>query len=317
MTKVSELLKKYSIYLILVVLIGFFTAMNPVFLTGKNIMNIIRQVSYLGVGCVGMMACMLCGTIDLSLGASVTLNNIIMAVLMVKLGVHPVLACLTGIIVSSAFGLLNGWVYSNLHMPPMIVTLSTKLIMSGIAYLMVKGMPVYGFPNGFSVIGQGYIAGVIPICAICMFVCLIIAAFIFDKTTLGRHFFAVGSNANAALLAGVNVKRVQQIAYMLSGFFAGLAGIVLLSRTMSGQVTAGDGLEFNVISALTVGGVSIEGGTGKVSRALIGILIMGILTNGFVIIGVSTYMQDVIKGTILLVSVGFDCVQRYRARNAT
>ena len=138
---------------------------------------------------------------------------------------------------------------------------------------------------------------------------MLFGAFFLNKSYIGRGFFGVGSNKQAAALSGINVKAVQCLAYSICGFFGGIAGIILLSRTNSAQVTAGTGFEFDVITALVVGGVSLDGGRGKMSRALIGVLIMGVLLNGFVIIGISTYTQKVIKGIILLLAVGFDCVQ--------
>lgn len=311
MDKVLNFIRKYSIFVVLAVLILFFSGMNPVFLSPSNLINITRQISYLGIGCVGAMCCMLTGGIDLSLGSAVTMNNIFIAYLMVNMGVNPVIACLLGVLLTTLCGLFNGLVVSKLDMPPLIVTLSTQLILSGAAYMLAKGMPIFGFPQGFNFMGQGYI-GPIPVCVIIMVVCMAIGAFILNETYIGRYFFAVGSNAQSAQLSGINVKRIQQLAYSLSGFFGGISGMVLLSRTNSGQVTAGTGFEFDVISALVVGGVSVAGGTGKMSRALVGVLIMGVINNGFVIIGVSTYMQSIIKGCILLLAVGFDCVQRAR-----
>lgn len=309
MEKTLNVVRKYSIFIVLLVLVAFFACLNPVFISIGNLINITRQVSYLGIGCVGAMCCMLTGGIDLSLGSAVTMNNILIAFLMVKLGVHPVLACLAGVVMNTAIGYINGYVVSTFNMPALIVTLSTQLILEGAAYILAKGMPIFGFPEGFNFIGQGYV-GPIPFCVILLIICMLIGAFLLNKTYFGKYFFAVGSNAQASQLSGINVKQIQRLSYSLSGFFGGICGIVLLSRTNSGQVTAGKGFEFDVISALVVGGVSVSGGTGKMSRALIGVLIMGVLNNGFVIIGVSTYMQSVIKGFILLLAVGFDCVQR-------
>lgn len=307
--QIGNLLKRYAILMVLMALIVFFTALNPVFLSVSNLVNIVRQISYLGIGCVGGMCCMLTGGVDLSLGKAITMNNILISWLMVNQGVNPWLAMLIAVIMNTAVGFANGFIIANFHMPPLIVTLSTQLILSGASYLLANGMPIFGFPQWFTVFGQGYV-GPVPICAIIMVVCMAVGAFLLNRTYIGRRFFAVGSNAQAAELSGINVKRITYLAYSICGFFGAIAGIVVLSRTNSGQVTTGQGFEFDVISSLVVGGVSIEGGSGKMSRALIGVLIMGVLNNGFVIIGVSTYTQYVIKGFILLVAVGFDCVQR-------
>lgn len=307
----SKSLKKYGIYLVLIVLIIAFSIATPQFLTVSNILNVARQAAMLGVASVGMIFVIIIGGIDLSVGSMVTFVNIFVAYLMVNAGVSPILAALMGIFVTTLIGLFNGWVVANIKIPALIATLATQIIFEGAAYIIAGGMPIFGFPKSFSVLGQSYI-GFIPLLVIVMIICLIIGSFILNKTFFGRHFYAVGSNAEAAELSGIQVKRVNYLAYSLCGFFAGLSGVMLLSRTSSGQVTAGKGFEFDVISALVLGGVSVTGGSGNISCAVAGILIMQVLSNGFVLCGISTYWQMAIKGVILLAAVGFDMIQKQR-----
>ncbi len=308
---VKQFVKKYAIYLVLLALIIIFSIASPQFLRVSNIVNVVRQASMLGIASVGMIFVMIIGGIDLSVGSVVTFVNIIVAYFMVNMGMNPVLASLVGIGASTLIGFFNGWVVANIKIPPLIVTLATQIIFEGWAYIIAGGMPIFGFPKSFAVLGQGYV-GIIPIPVILMVICLIAGSFILNKTFFGRHFYAVGSNAEASELSGVRVKRVHYLAYSLCGFFAGLSGVVMLSRTNSGQVTAGQGFEFDVISALVLGGVSVTGGAGSISCAVAGILIMQILSNGFVLCGISTYLQMVIKGCVLLVAVGFDMLQRMK-----
>ena len=308
---VKQLVRKYAIYLVLIALILIFSVASPQFLRVSNIVNVVRQASMLGIASVGMIFVMIIGGIDLSVGSMVTFVNIIVAYFMVNIGIHPVLASLIGIGAATLIGFFNGWVVANIKIPPLIVTLATQIIFEGWAYIIAGGMPIFGFPKSFAVLGQGYI-GIVPIPVIIMVICLILGSFILNKTFFGRHFYAVGSNAEASELSGVRVKRVHYLAYSLCGFFAGLSGVVTLSRTNSGQVTAGQGFEFDVISALVLGGVSVTGGAGSISCAVAGILIMQILSNGFVLCGISTYLQMVIKGCVLLVAVGFDMIQRMK-----
>lgn len=308
---VKQFVKKYAIYLVLLALIIIFSIASPQFLRVSNIVNVVRQASMLGIASVGMIFVMIIGGIDLSVGSMVTFVNIIVAYFMVNMGMNPVLASLVGIGASTLIGFFNGWVVANIKIPPLIVTLATQIIFEGWAYIIAGGMPIFGFPKSFAVLGQGYV-GIIPIPVILMVICLIAGSFILNKTFFGRHFYAVGSNAEASELSGVRVKRVHYLAYSLCGFFAGLSGVVMLSRTNSGQVTAGQGFEFDVISALVLGGVSVTGGAGSISCAVAGILIMQILSNGFVLCGISTYLQMVIKGCVLLVAVGFDMLQRMK-----
>jgi ribose transport system permease protein len=222
------------------------------------------------------------------------------------------LASILALIMSAAIGFTNGWIIANIRMPPLIVTLAMLIIVEGLAYLICKGLPIYGFPKSFAVIGQGYI-GPIPIPVIIMIVILAIGSFILNKTYFGRYFYAVGGNEQAANLSGIKVNNVKYLVYTLSGFFAGIAGIVILSRTNSAQVLSGKGLEFDVLTACVLGGVSVTGGFGKISNVVAGVLILGVLSNGLVLLDVSQFAQMVIKGSVLMLAVAFDCLQRRKA----
>ncbi|GAA0178347.1 ribose ABC transporter permease RbsC [Clostridium sediminicola] len=303
--------KKYGIFVVLLLLIIFFSITSKVFLAPSNLFNIARQVSMLGIAAVGMAFVLLLGGIDLSIGSQITLVNIVTAWLMVNAGVNPVIASIIAIIMSTSIGFINGWIIANIKMPPLIVTLATMTVIEGLAYIICKGMPIFGFPKAFTVLGQGYI-GPIPIPVIIMIVILAIGAFILNKTYFGRYFYAVGGNEEAAKLSGINVNRVKYLVYTLSGFFAGIAGIVMLSRTNSGQVLAGKGFEFDVLTAVVLGGVSVNGGYGKISNVVAGVLIIGVLSNGLVLLDVSQYVQMLTKGLVLLLAVAFDCLQKNR-----
>jgi ribose transport system permease protein len=264
----------------------------------------------LGIAAVGMTFALLLGGIDLSIGSMVTLVGIIGAWLMVIAGINPVLACIIVLIAASALGFANGWSIANLQIPPLIVTLCSMTILEGLAYIISKGIPIYGFPESFAAVGQGYVAGIAPIPVIIMIVILGVGAFILSCTYFGRYFYAVGGNEEAALLSGIDVKKVKYLAYTLSGFFAGIAGIVTLSRTNSGQPLAGKGFEFDVLTAAVLGGVSVNGGYGKISNVIAGVFIIGVLTNGMVLLNISSFVQMVIKGSVLFAAVAFDCLQK-------
>jgi ribose transport system permease protein len=265
----------------------------------------------MGIASVGMAFVLLLGGIDLSIGSNITLVNIVAAWFMVKANIHPVPACLISLGMATGVGFFNGWVIANIKMPPLIVTLSTMTILEGLAFIVCGGVPIFGFPRWFTVIGQGYL-GPVPIPVIIMAVILAAGAFILNQTYFGRYFYAVGGNEEAASLSGINVKRVKYLVYTLSGFFAGVAGIVMLSRTMSGQALAGKGFEFDVLTAVVLGGVSVNGGYGRISNVVAGILILGVLSNGMVLMNITQYMQMVIKGAVLLAAVGFDCYQKQK-----
>ena len=304
--------KQFGIWLVLLVLLIFFSIASENFLNSNNLLNVARQVSMLGIVAVGFAFVLLLGGIDLSVGSVVTLVNIVCAWLMVNAGWHPAVAITASLALSAAIGFLNGWIIANIQMPPIIVTLAMLIIIEGVAYLISEGLPIYGFPESFAVIGQGYL-GPIPIPVIIMAVVMALGGFILSKTFFGRYFYAVGGNEEAAKLSGIDVNKVKYLVYTLSGFFAGVAGVVILSRTNSGQVLSGKGFEFDVLTACVLGGVSVAGGVGKISNVLAGVLILGILSNGLVLLDVSQFVQMVIKGAVLLVAVAIDSLQHRKA----
>lgn len=309
MKKVVNLIKGRAIYVAFVALFIIFSCLSSDFLTPTNLLNIARQIAVLGVASVGMTYVILIGGIDLSTGSIITFVNIIAAYLMVNSGMNMWLAILISLIASTGIGFLNGFLVANLNIPSLIVTFASQTIFEGLAYIISNGMPIFGFPKGFAVIGQGYL-GFIPVPAIIMIVVFIIGGFLLNKTYFGRYFYALGGNEMASQMAGIRTKRVKYLIFSLSGFFAGVAGIIMLSRTNSGQPTAGKGYEFQVITAVALGGVSLAGGSGKLSNVVAGVMIMGILKNGMVLLNVSEYVQMVVEGIILLLAVGFDCIQK-------
>lgn len=301
-------LKEKAIWIVLIVLFIAFTIANSRFIAPTNLMMIARQVSMYGIASIGMTFVILIAGIDLSTGSIITLVNIVCATLMVHFGVNMWLAILCTLIMATLIGTLNGFMVSTIKIPALIATFVSQIVFEGAAYLLCGGTPVYGFDERFKVIGQGYL-GPIPIPVIIMIVCFALGSFILNKTYFGRYFYAVGGNEEAARLSGIRVGKIKYLIYSLSGFFAGLAGIVMLSRTNSGQPTAGKGYEFDVITCVVLGGVSVNGGYGKFSNVVAGVLIIGVLTNGMVLMNISSYVQMVVKGVILALAVGFDCYQ--------
>jgi ribose transport system permease protein len=311
--KSTGALKKYGIFAVVILLMVFFSVTSENFLHTNNLLNIARQVSMMGIAAVGFTFVLLLGGIDLSIGSVVTLVNIVAAWLMIHGHQNPVVACALAVILAAGIGFLNGWIVAKINMPSIIVTLSMMIIVEGAAYLVCDGLPIFGFPKAFAVLGQGYLGGV-PIPVIIMVAVLAIGAFILNKTYFGRYFYAVGGNEEAAKLSGIGVTGIKYLVYTLSGLFAGISGIVLLSRTNSGQVMAGKGFEFDVLTACVLGGVSVTGGVGKISNVVAGVMILGVLNNGLVLLNVNQYAQMEIKGIVLLFAVAFDTIQKNRKR---
>lgn len=308
----KNLLKSNAIWLVfLVEVIIFAVASGGAFISGYNIISISRQVSYYGIAAIGMTFVILIAGIDLSIGSIITLVNVVCAYLMVNMGVNMWLAIVITLTLSVLIGILNGAMVASVGIPALIATFASQTIFEGVSYLISGGLPIAGFDSNFGLFGRWAI-GPVPICAIIMILCFAIGSFILNKSYFGRYFYAIGGNEEAAELSGIRVNRVKYLIYALSGLFAGLAGIVLLSRSNSAQNTVGKGLEFDVITCVVLGGVSVNGGVGSISGVVAGVLIIGSLTNGMILMDVSEYTQMVVKGIVLAIAVGIDCLSKKR-----
>ncbi len=299
----------YGIFIVFAVLFVSFSIATPSFLTLGNLVNVTRQVSMIGIASVGMMFVMIAGGIDLSVGSLLSFVNVFCAYLMVNMNVNPFIAVSLALLIAAVGGWTNGLVITQLKVPPLISTMAFMEIWSGIAFLISKGMPLYGLPEEYLVLGQGYV-GPIPVPVIVMICFIVLGAFLLSKTYFGRYFFAVGGNEEAAQLSGINVKQIKRLVYILCSVFTAAAGAIMLSRLNSGQATTGSGFEFQVITAVVLGGVSISGGIGKISHVVVGVLIMGVLLNGLVLLNINEYIQRIVQGVVLIAAVGFDCLSR-------
>lgn len=304
-------LKDKAIWVVFAVLVVVFTILNPRFITVNNLLMILRQVSMFGIASIGMTFVILLGDIDLATGSIISFVNIFCAYLMVNLGINMWAAILISLVVSTLIGALNGFLVSTIGIPALIATFATQTAFSGLAYILCGGLPINGFTEKFKIFGQGYL-GIVPVPVIIMAVCFAVGSFILNKTYFGRYFYAVGGNVEAAGLSGIRVGRVKYLVFAISGFFAGLAGIVMLSRTNSGMANAGLGYEFDVITCVVLGGVSVNGGYGKISGVIAGTFIIGALQNGMVLMNINSYIQDIVMGVVLALAVGFDCIQKRR-----
>ncbi len=305
-------LKSNAIWIVFIVEVIFFAIFSKgAFVSGNNIINISRQVSYYGIASIGMTFVILIAGIDLSIGSIITIVNVACAYLMVNTGMNMWVAILISLVMSTLIGVLNGFMVASIGIPALIATFASQTIFEGLAYLISGGRPISGLPKGFALFGR-WSVGVVPVCCIIMVICFLVGSFILNKSFFGRYFYAIGGNEDAAELSGIRVNRMKYLIYALSGFFAGLAGIVLLSRSNSAQSTVGKGLEFDVITCVVLGGVSVNGGVGRISGVVAGVLIIGCLTNGMILMNVSEYTQMVVKGVVLAIAVGIDCLSKRR-----
>lgn len=271
------------------------------FLTAANLENIVRQVSINAIIAVGMTCVILTAGIDLSVGPVMALSGTLSAGLLVA-GVPPPLAIGAGLAVGAAFGLGNGILVAYLQMPPIIVTLATMGIARGLGLLYTDGYPISGLPEWFAFFGRGKVLGVqVPI--LIMLATYLVAWVMLQHTRIGRYLYAIGGNEEAVRLSGIRAARFKLLVYAISGFTAALAGLVLSSRLMSGQPNAGASFELDAIAAVVLGGASIAGGRGVILGTLVGAMLLGVLNNGLNMLGVSPYVQSVIKGAIILLAI--------------
>ena len=312
--KLGNIIKSQAIWVVFIVLCVGFTIANPRFITATNLLIMLRQVAVWGIASVGMTFVILLGDIDLATGSVITFVNVLCSYLMVHMGVPMALAIIITLAASTLIGILNGFMVSTIGIPALIATFATQTAFSGIALIICDGQPINGFTESFKVFGQGMV-GPVPVPVIIMIIWFALGAFILNKTYFGRYFYAVGGNIEAARLSGIRTGRVKYLVFALSGFFAGLAGLVLLSRVNSGMGNASLGYEFKVITCVVLGGVSVSGGSGRMSGVVAGTFIISALNNGMVLINLNSWVQNIVLGIVLVLAVGFDCYQKKRQAN--
>ena len=304
---VTEILLKYSFLIIFLILLVYLSFATPKFLTVSNVVNVLRQVSYQGIIAVGMTMILILGQIDMSIGSIVAFAAVVNALLL-KSDVSIPVSIIVTLAISGLWGLLNGYVMARFRLHAFLVTLATMTLIRGVTYTLTSGYPVGGLPEGFFAIGSGQI-GFIPLPIIYMFVIFAIGIFVLSSTTFGRSIYAIGGNEDAARLSGINVMRVKISVFVVCAVVSAISGLVLSSRLMAGSPEIGIGWELDVIAAVIIGGASLYGGEGKLSGTFLGVLFIGVLTNGMVLLDVTPYMQMVVRGLVILCAVIFNSLK--------
>jgi ribose transport system permease protein len=275
------------------------------FRTTNNIMNVLRQASFVAIIALGEFFVILTGQMDMSISATIGMVSIFFAGFVVKLGVPIWTAVLLVTALSAGVGVINGLLVINGHIASFIATLVIMNITRGIIFIYSGGLPISGLPESFNFLGSGYV-GVVPFPVILMFIVALILYVITAYTALGRSFFAIGGNLEASKLSGINVKAVGISAFVFCGILTAIGALGLTSRTLSGNVTLGDALLFDVMTIVVLGGTSLTGGRGRVFGVVIGALFLQVISNMMVLQGINTYWQWVVKGLILLTVVLVD-----------
>ena len=278
--------------------------MTPYFLTVSNLLNVAQQTSINAIIAVGMTFVIITAGIDLSVGSLVAFSGVVLASVL-QAGVPLPIAILVGLGVGLFCGMINGLLITHGRIPPFISTLGMMSVARGAALLYTKGRPVSGFSENFRYLATGEIFH-IPVPVIIMGVVCILAHFVLNRTKLGRYAYAIGGNEEAAILSGINVKLYKTMVYALCGLLSGLAALILTARLNSAQPIAGNMYELDAIAATVIGGTSLMGGEGTVLGTLIGALIMGVLRNGLNLLGVSSFIQQIVIGSVIIIAVLMD-----------
>lgn len=308
-SRLKEILTKFGALLGLIGLSIILASLSPRFLTIRNIMNIANQASITCLISLGMLVSILTSGIDLSVGSILALSSCVMGIAIVNWHLNPFLGVMMGIGVGAGFGFLNGILLTKLRLPhPFISTMGTQNVARGLALVITAAAPISGFSKGVQYLGAGSI-GIIPVSIIVVIVCSILFNLFLNRTTQGRHIYAVGGNREAAKLSGINVDNTLILVYTLSGLMCAVAGLVLIGRVNSAAPLAGLEYANDAIAACIIGGASFFGGTGTVGGTLIGAFIMAILRNGLNLLGVSSDMQTVAIGAVIIGAVYVDVLR--------
>ena len=304
-TRMRAALRGQGRYILLAGIIAgeflLFGVAAPYFLTVGNLFNVLRQVSEIGMISIPLTFLLLSGHMDLSVGSIVGVCGVSTGMILRAGGSIP-LALLAGIAAGTAVGFLNGLIVGKLKIQAVVVTIGTQVLFRGLCYILTSGRAVSGYPAAFFTLGTGDVLGV-PISVIVLLVMYAAAWLVLEKSWFGRYVLAIGNNQNTARYSGIRVDRMKIALFTLCGALTAVASAFLISRLSSAEATLGSGYELDIITAALIGGIDINGGSGKLQGTFLGILIIGILRNGLNMMGLSVIYQSIILGALLLVAV--------------
>ena len=293
----------YSTFFALLALVVVFAQISPMFFTSRNLINVLRQISLLTIAATGLTVCRAAGELDLSVGGLAALAGITVAKLTVEAGLPVGVAILITLLLGGGFGLINGFLVSLVKIPSLIATLGTLSIASGTALFVTGGKAIYAeFPRNFAFLGQGYFLN-IPMPAVIMIFVVIVVYILLEKTVVGRHLYAIGENPLAARLVGLPIVFYRIIIFVISSMTATVSGVVLVARLGSGQPTAGGEYLLEGLGSVFIGMTVFRAGQANILGTLTGAFIVGVIANGLLLMGLSPYVQDIIKGLIMILAV--------------
>jgi ribose transport system permease protein len=317
----SDAVQRLLAFAALLVIIVFFTLATPHFMTVSNWMGIVLATSVVGILAMGVTFVIISGGIDLSIGTTMTLSAVMTGVIITDAGLPVPVGIVAGVLTGGAVGLVNGTLIARFGIPPFIATLGMLNVARGLALILSDLAPIY-FPNAPE-FNQAFMGSIInsvtpgidipiPNVGLVLFGAAIVAGFILSRTIVGRYTFSIGSNEEATRLSGVRTVRWKASAYVISGLFAGLAGVVMAARLNSAQPAVGFGYELDAIAAAVIGGTSLSGGEGSILGTVIGAFLISVLTNGLRLLSVPQEWQIVVTGGIVILAVYLDIIRRRR-----
>lgn len=300
---------------VLILLVIFLSIRSPYFLTVGNLTVVGRQASLALLIAVGMTFVILAGGIDLSVGSTVALVSILTGEFMVSLHLNPVVAAVLALLCGIVVGLVNGLIVATTAIPAFVVTLGMLAVARGLALGITKGESLSGLPPSFLVLGQGALAG-IPIPVWIAAGAAVVAHLVLSRTRFGRNVYFIGSNQEAAVLSGIRVRRTKIAIFAIAAGLAALEAVIETSRLAVGQPSAGNGYELVAIGAVVIGGASLFGGEGSVLGTVLGTILLGLISNGLILLGISAYWQQVFSGVIIVAAVALNLWRQKRNRGA-
>lgn len=312
---IKKILLNYSVYLVLIILLIFFSLKTPMFLSKGNISNFFRQIPTVGILTVAYAMILITGHVDLSIASIAALSGTAAAYFAIQ-GLNPIIVIVLSLTLGAIMGLINGILITQFKLPSFILTLGTNYVYRGLVMYLTDGIYVTGVPQWFSKISQTNIIGNIIYSNTLIFILIsFLFAFILNNTNFGRKCYAVGSNAEAARLSGIKVKQHTIRVFILEGVAAALAGILMMSILNVGGPNEGQGLDLLAMAAAILGGTQFSGGVGSIGGALVGILTLQVFNNGLAVLGVNAFMQQLVTGVIIIVAMIVDYFRKKSESN--
>jgi len=307
-------MRKAGIFWAFLGLFGIMAVMSPAFVAPANLLNVGRQISVNGILAIGMTFVLISGGIDLSVGSTVALTGVCAAFFAGEhSGIPLIIPLLVAMSIGSVVGLFNGIGVVFGRLPPFIMTLAVMISIRGLAEVLCDGRPVFGLSQDFNQIANGFVFG-IPNLVLFIAGVVLICLFALRALVFGKWLYAIGGNEEAAKLSGINIRLVKVSVYVISGVLAGLCGVLVASRIASGNPVVASGYELNAIAAAVIGGVSLSGGSGRLTGTVVGALIIGVIQNGLDILGVSPFYQQIVQGSIIMAAVFLDARGKQTSR---